>query len=230
MTFIVSIHVPKTAGTTVAAVFDRCFRRRVLFDYDDDYTKAAVPDPRIVANRDFISSYFSAIHGHFYARRYLDVFPEADYVATLRHPVDRVISQYLHELNENSADARFHEEIASGRMDVVQFAEQPGIGSLMSEHLIGIDISDVRSLIISENLRVSMAVFSKKVADLSLDHHFGTPFVLPVLNTRNDRPLSRQITHEERQEIYLRTPEDNALYRKAEEILRNDAKTFLNGS
>jgi hypothetical protein len=111
--FIISIHIPKTAGTTVADVFSRCFNRRVLFDYET-YDKPQIVNREVRNNVDFIRSYFDVIHGHFYAWKYLDVFPDAKFIATIRHPVERVISQYLHELNEDSSNRRRYVPTFSG--------------------------------------------------------------------------------------------------------------------
>jgi hypothetical protein len=131
--FVVSIHIPKTAGTTVADIFSRCFNRRVIYDYDGYDHPIAAPD--FARNKKFISSHFVVLHGHFLASKYLDIFPDARFVATLRHPVDRTISQYLHELNEISSDAWYHDDVVSGHMDVVTFAAQDGVRDAMAQHL-----------------------------------------------------------------------------------------------
>lgn len=97
--FIVSVHIPKTAGTTLATIYDRAFNRKVFYDYDG-YETAGVASELVKANADFISSQFRVLHGHFFTSKYLSVFPNAKYVSLLRHPVERLISQYIHELNE----------------------------------------------------------------------------------------------------------------------------------
>jgi hypothetical protein len=124
--FIVSIHIPKTAGTSLGVVYDRCFNRRVFYDYED-YFKPQVVSKAVADNARFIESHFKVVHGHFLAQKYFPVFPTAKYVAVLRHPVDRVISQYAHELNEHSSAAWYHNDIVSGKMSIVDFAVQDGI-------------------------------------------------------------------------------------------------------
>lgn len=226
MSFIVSVHIPKTAGTTFASVLDRCFQRRILFEYDD-YSRPGEPDPRIVANRDFVSSYFKAVHGHFFGQRYFDVFPDADFVSVVRHPVERIISQYLHEMNDTSPAALYHTDIASGRMSVVDFSEIPDIKSCMSNHLRGRDLADYSVIMLSENMPVSLRLFCRKVQDLSLETHFGVSGPFPHLNSRRDRPLAVEITDAERSAIFMRTTEDNELYRRAEELFQQDAQRYL---
>ena len=101
--FVVSTHIPKTAGTTLSAVFERCLYRRIIYDYDG-YSNPETPRADIVAHSEFVSSYFAVLHGHFYSKKYFTLFPDAAFVATVRDPVDRIVSQYFHELNENSPD------------------------------------------------------------------------------------------------------------------------------
>ncbi len=117
-------------------ILNRVFRYRVLMDYPSHH-EYSTPDPLIQGSRSFVSSYFKGIHGHFNVRRHLRTFPEARFIATVRHPVERIISQYLHELNDAGSDSYFHQEISSGRMSVVDFAEQEGIGNGMALHLEG---------------------------------------------------------------------------------------------
>ena len=122
VSFFISIHIPKTAETVVATVL-RALCRRVLFDYPSqtDYFR---PDPLVVENADFLHKWFCAVHGHFAASRYLKDFAFAKYIASIRHPVDRIISQYLHEYDDPGADSSWHHAIRSGKLDIVDFAAQ----------------------------------------------------------------------------------------------------------
>lgn len=211
---IVSIHIPKTAGTTLATIFERCFSRRVLFDYAG-YHKEQVAAPEIVDGRDFIKRYFLVLHGHFLARKYLDVFPDSYFIATVRHPVERVISQYLHELNEASSDSWYHQDIVSGRMDIVEFARQDGVGDAMARHLSGRELKEYDLILISEHMLESCELFSKKVRLLDLATHFGIPPKLPTLNVRADRTKLQTFDETVRQAIYRNTKVDNAVYAEA---------------
>jgi hypothetical protein len=112
-----------------------------MYDYEDySYSQDILPEVR--ENARFIRSYFDVLHGHFFASKYFDAFPDAAFVATLRHPVDRIVSQFLHELNEDSSLSWYHGDITSGRMDIVDFAGQNGIHDAMSQHLAGRDLAD----------------------------------------------------------------------------------------
>ena len=224
--FIVSIHVPKTAGTSLAQVFDRCFQRRIMYDYQG-YREPQVVTPEVRQNTGFIRSYFDVLHGHFAAAKYLDVFPDAAFIATLRHPVSRVISHYIHELNENSPAAFYHDDLASGRMDIVEFAEQDGVGNAMASHLLGRELRDYAGLIISEHFQQSCYILSRTVRPLDLNAHFGVPAQFPMLNQAISRPCRPEIDQRTREAIFSCTGEDNEIYVRAIGLLKGRAVRYL---
>lgn len=57
--------------------------------------------------------------GYFFAANHFDVFLDAAFIATLQHPVTRVISQYFHGLNDAAWTAWCRRDLASGPMDMV---------------------------------------------------------------------------------------------------------------
>lgn len=216
--FFVSVHIPKTAGTTLGVILNRVFRYRVLMDYPShtEYTK---PDPLIQANRSFVSGYFKGIHGHFNVRRHLGTFPDARFIATVRHPVEQIISQYLHELNDAGSDSYFHEEIRSGRMSVVDFAEQDGIGNAMTSHLEGMKPDDFDLLILTEDMISSLHILNYVIGNMQIPVHFGSPPDLPYENTKKARSKVIEFDEATKAAIFMRCPQDNEIYRKATELL-----------
>lgn len=223
---IVSIHIPKTAGTTLAEVFSRTLHRRIIFDYDG-YDNACEATNLIKDNSKFIEDYFRVLHGHFYAEKYLSVFPEAFFISVLRHPVDRVISQYMHEYNEDSEDAIYHSAIKEGRMDIIEFSEQPGIGDAMYCHLKGRDIDKYDLLLLSEDFSRSLAVFSASIVDLKLGSHFGLPYKLPKMNEGLARENRLQFDEKTRQEIFARTYIDNQVYSRGASLFDEKVRKYL---
>jgi hypothetical protein len=224
--FFVSVHIPKTGGTTLGQVLNQAFSYRVLMDYAP-FDAYATSDPRIRAGRDFITSFFRGIHGHCNVKRHLGLFPDAQYISCVRHPVDRIISQYLHELNENSQEALFHKDIVEGRMSVVDFAAIPGVGDAMSLHLEGLPIEKYDLILITEALPASLRLLQVKMKDLNLTRHFGSPIQLPVINSHKQRKKNIEFDEKTRSEIYLRAPLDVEIYRKATEIFKEQARVHL---
>lgn len=222
--FMVSVHVPKTAGTTLAQVMDRVFNRRVLYDYDG-YERPTEADPAIQANATFVSSYFASIHGHFYARKYFDVFPDASYVAVVRHPVERVISQYIHEFTDGSSQAWYHDAIKSGRMDVVEFAAQPGVGDAMSLHLEGRPLSAYALLLLTEDMWTSVHLLARMVRPFSVERHFGSS--LPRSNEARIKRETLNFDERTKISVYEKCKADNEVYKEASSLFRDHCKKYL---
>jgi hypothetical protein len=222
--FFVSVHVPKTAGTTLGLVLDRVTRRRVLMDYPAAQD-AARPDPAIAGAVPFLRSYFRGIHGHFTPRRHLSLFPDARFIATLRHPVDRIISHYLHELNDDGAQSLFHAALRDG-MDVVEFAGLDGVGNALATYLDGIALADWDLLLLTERLRDSLHLLNFVIGNMDIPQHFGEPMVLPRENPAGARKLTRHVTAAERQAIFARCAADAEIYAEAEAMFRRNIRRY----
>jgi Sulfotransferase family len=223
--FFVSVHIPKTAGTTLGLVLDRVFRKRVLMDYPDNAIEDQ-PDPHIAAHADFVSTYFRGIHGHFNARRHLASFPKAKMIATLRHPVDRVISQFLHELNDDGAASSYHRAIAQG-MTIVDFAELDGVGNAMTRYLAGVEVADFDLLLLSDRLNQSLHLANFVLGNLDIPQHFGVPAVLPRENKATARARVIDFDVKTRRAIFARVGADVDTYLQAEALFARKVKQYL---
>jgi Sulfotransferase family len=223
--FFVSVHIPKTAGTTLGLVLDRVFRKRVLMDYPDNPLEDQ-PDRQIAAHADFVGTYFKGIHGHFSVRRHLSTFPQARLIATVRHPVDRVISQYLHELNDDGAASAFHHAIRDG-MTVIDFAAAPGVGDAMTRYLSGVDLRDFDLLLTSERLGEGLHVLNYVLGNLDIPQHFGSPPVLPRENQGTARARIVPFDAAIRAAIFDRVRADIDTYRQAEALFSAARKRCL---
>lgn len=218
-------HIPKSAGTAIGEAFDYSTQRRVFWDYDSEYRFAQKIQPEIEQNLGFISSYYRVIFGHFYVTKYLPVLPQADYLTCVRHPVDRVISQYHHVAHE--AKDWQGQEIAQGKMDVVEFARQETICSAQTIHLAGLDLQDFGHVFITERLDTSIKAFEAK---------FDFRFFVGVkqVNTKQQReahsPQEKAkeddkvvpVTEAQKQEVFSLTTQDNDLYRRAVEMHKDE--------
>ncbi|NKE47406.1 sulfotransferase family protein [Roseomonas frigidaquae] len=223
--FFVSVHIPKTAGTTVATVLDRVYQRKVLFDYapSESYN---TPDPLIRQNANFIASFFRGIHGHFGVTRHLPVFGGAKYISCVRHPVDRIISQYNHEYNDNGPGSYWHRPIRSGEMSVVDFAGLAGIGNAMTLHLAGLDLVDYDLLMITENIHASFTLLNYVVGAMNIERYFGIPPNLPRSNEGTAREHQFEFPEAVKVEIYKRAQQDVELYRRAVEMFSAKARIY----
>lgn len=100
---IISLHLPKTAGTSFAATLEQHFGTRLLKDYTDlpintpehERNKAAIQASLCNAENDF--SDIECIHGYFLPIKYLLLANKRDlrFVTWMRNPVERVLSHYF---------------------------------------------------------------------------------------------------------------------------------------
>ena len=118
---IVSIHIPKTAGTSFGMRLEDKFGLRLLKDYGDwvglDTPEAnalrAARDAETRARRDELLRDYDIIHGHFVADKYVGLFPVAAFTAFFRDPYQRAVSHYEFLLRYPKLDhpwiRQFHE-------------------------------------------------------------------------------------------------------------------------
>lgn len=210
---IVSIHIPKTAGTTVGYLLDYGSRRRILFDYQEDYLTWREKLPFLLEHAAFIEEYMDIVHGHFYFKKWQAVFPEARFITCVRHPVSRVISQYLHVLN--SGEGHFGEAIQEG-LSIVDYASVNNIGNAQSVFLDGRDLDDYDFVFLTEDLERSFALYEWQYGFRRLDP-MSESGNFPTLNTKASRPKTMTFSDDVKQEIFRHTYLDNDLYRRAEE-------------
>jgi len=100
---LVSVHLPKTAGTSFAASLEEIYGSKLLRDYSDipintpayERNKMALQAGICNAEKDFRD--VECIHGHFLPVKYL-LFSDkrqTTFVTWMRNPVERVLSHYL---------------------------------------------------------------------------------------------------------------------------------------
>jgi hypothetical protein len=164
---IISVHVQKPAGTSLALTPPRCSNRWLIHDYQY-YSEAQETSPEVKQSAGFSRNHLVAKHRRSDASRYV---PGPAFTATLGHPLDGVVSQFCHELNRDASYACCHQDIVSGRTNIGGFARQDAIGDTMPAHLIGQGPRDSHALPGSEHLPQSRGLSSRGVPPLWLEAH-----------------------------------------------------------
>ena len=211
----ISIHIPKTAGTSLGYLFDYGSGRRIMYDYKDDYSNALMDDPVYWRrHKPFIERQFDFIHGHFFYEKYAEVFPDAQYVSCLRHPVDRIISQYNHMLGEKNHNDWMYRAMIENKMDPVDFAQVDTVHNAQALHLRGRAIEDYDFIFISEWLEKSFNAFKVRYHFRRADPYMpGTEAngKIPKMNTRK---VGFEITQAMKEKIFTIAREDVDIYRR----------------
>lgn len=146
---IISLHIPKTAGTTFRTYLDAVFPGDVLLDYPRttadlirrfrDY--AAKADP-VAAKSEFKlprspegmarfrqlldADHVRVIHGHFRRGKYSMIYPDGDYITWVREPLARACSHFLfHRCTISSPDDQENVLIHAGKLSFQEWIEKP---------------------------------------------------------------------------------------------------------
>src|ERR1019366_10380322 len=88
---VISVHVPKCAGTSFRRILSGICGARIWFNYGMIFTREQ-------ARADLVPEGTSFIHGHFLADAFDDLYPRRRLVTWVRHPVEGLVSNYSHFL------------------------------------------------------------------------------------------------------------------------------------
>jgi len=132
---LISVHVPKTAGSTFSVLLRKNFGKGLHFDYGPEHETttdlirqafhagggqqaAALLREACAHNR------LSCIHGHFQAEKYYRLFPRADFVFWIRDPVERLLSNFYFFRRYPELGTDLVRQVHEGRINVREFAER----------------------------------------------------------------------------------------------------------
>jgi hypothetical protein len=162
---LLSIHIPKTAGTNFTHILRKCFTKGLYLDYgtERDLAAARTCAPSILNDTIKFEKSHCIIHGHYHYLKYKDIFLSEQVLVTMRHPVNRVISQYRHIALNGDPRVERHRLIMEGKMDVLHFAKFPFIANAQSYYLEGIEIEKVDHIIVAEFFPESVAKFVRAI-------------------------------------------------------------------
>tara|TARA_R110000787_G_scaffold188209_4_gene299982 strand:+ start:2138 stop:2845 length:708 start_codon:yes stop_codon:yes gene_type:complete len=225
---IISLHIPKTAGTTLGYILDYGSKRKIFYDYTQYRHEALEQDiAYLEKNKEFIANRFEIIHGHFHYKKYENIFPEAKYITCLRDPLKRTISQYHHIIQEADPQHWLYERLSTGVMDFADFAALPNIKRAQSWYMEGRDINDFDHISLTENLAESVYQFQ-----VMLNFQRNDPYMvfegeksLPNTNPSTARKVAKkEITKAQLAQAKEILCEDYDLYERAVSKFRQQAK------
>lgn len=157
---IISVHVPKTAGTAFRNVLIKIYGEDKVFgDYDRQNINKLLTEIK--------SQKINAIHGHFQVEKYDNHFAEAKRIIWLRDPVKRLISNYWHQITRikkrkmglelGDLDKELNTE------SLLRYASKPQISNLMSSYFQKRDLQDFWFVGITEFLQEDLIFIQEKL-------------------------------------------------------------------
>ena len=181
---IISVHVPKAAGTTFSRYLLNVYPDGVLRDYEPITPQVAelfdtcfnwvnvtqpIGDRRvrlisygILKCKKLISQRgIRVIHGHFDINKYLGIFPDATYVTWLREPLERALSQYnFFKRTLMDPPDPINSLIYEGKLTFEEWMTQP-VNINLQQQFTGSDLSKFKFVGIAEEFERSLSIFRR---------------------------------------------------------------------
>jgi hypothetical protein len=170
---IISIHIPKCGGTSFRSVLEGIYGERLWLNYGIMFSPAQV-------RTDLIPRDTRCIHGHFLADTFDALAPPPRLVTWLRHPVERVVSNYYHFLRSPDRRDACCRQLLDQGLSLEQFAELDWMRNEATRYMAGKSVEAFAFVGIMERFDESMQVFSSR---------FGVPVPAesPRANVNPDR-------------------------------------------
>jgi hypothetical protein len=147
---IISLHLPKTAGTSFAYALEQHFKTRFFKDYTDfpintpryERNRAALQASLSYTENDFID--IDCIHGHFLPIKYLLLANKHEiiFVTWMRNPVERVLSHYFYwkRSYDPKTSPSLHRQVIEEDWSLERFCLGPELRNLYDQFLWGFPI------------------------------------------------------------------------------------------
>jgi hypothetical protein len=180
---IVSVHVPKTAGTSFRALLHAAYGPRLFLDYGDwaGYTTPQAIAHRAVRRREMqgrcehLIAHHDVIHGHFVADKYAELFPTTDFVAFFRDPYQQAISSYAYLLNNPHIDHPAVKIFHAEKMSLHEYVRWEATSNPQTQVLGSVPLSGFTFVGLTEELSRGVALFNSLFAqNLSVPGHENT--------------------------------------------------------
>ncbi len=163
---IISLHIPKSAGTSFKMSLKSHFGRALLEDYGTRPLRLPFEKGRAKAesfNRKIkVRKYehLQCIHGHFLAAKYAAFTGRATYITWLRNPVDRLYSNYYHILrNRPGARDTIPYKVKKENWSLEEYCFSPLLRNYCSNFFWNFDISNFQFIGIVENYEAELEFF-----------------------------------------------------------------------
>jgi hypothetical protein len=175
---IVSLHMPKTGGTSLAGVLKGHFGPRLLLDYGD----WPINTPRLfrnqkalndaIGNRNTDFSSYDCIHGHFLPAKYLPLKTagRVSFVTWLRDPLQRMVSHYDYWLRnyEPAPGATLHRKVVTDGWTLEQFCFSEELRNFYAQFLWSFPVSFFDFIGITEHFAEDLTFFARRYLNITL--------------------------------------------------------------
>lgn len=190
---LISLHIPKAAGTSFRHVLSAVYGHRLALHY---------------GNRQSVDvSTAAAVHGHLKIGDYAARFPEATTVTWLRNPVERIISYYFYWVRTPARGNPNHQAVLDNELSLVEFAELPPVRRELGVYLEGYPIDRFSFVGVVEDFDRDLRRFADRMGWRPPRHfHENTAPSLPRVSRKVRRKLA--LLYREELALYQRFARD----------------------
>lgn len=172
---LISVHLPKTAGSSFVSALEHFFGEHLLKDYADlpmnrSTTRrnlSAMRNSVLLSGTGAVSSEIHCIHGHYMPIKYRLVRPRTPkvYVTWMRDPVERLASHYYYWRRTYHPDsaARVHRKVVEEDWSLERFCFSKEMRNTYAKFLWGFPPRKFAFIGITEDFERELARFSRQV-------------------------------------------------------------------
>jgi hypothetical protein len=176
---IISLHLPKTAGTSFGTSMSSHFGGR----YREDYADQCISKPAAQRCEEALEAGveiaaqglgdIECVHGHFLPVKYLALAAtrELTFVTWMREPVVRMISHYYYwqESYDEKASAPHHRQVIEQGWTLEQFCLSEQFRNIYTQYLWSFPLDDFAFIGISEHYQEDLQEFCRRYLSVSLE-------------------------------------------------------------
>jgi hypothetical protein len=151
---VVSVHVPKSAGTSFRRILGEICGARIWDNYGTIFSRDR-------ARPELVPKGVRFIHGHFLADAFDDLFPDRRLVTWVRHPVERLVSNYHHFIRAPDMRDACCRELHERALGLRQFADLGWMRNETSRYLAQKPVEDFAFVGIAEHFHESIQNFCR---------------------------------------------------------------------
>jgi hypothetical protein len=151
---IISIHIPKCGGTSFRRVLQEIYGEGVWLNYG-----AIFSQPQ--ARPGLFPRGTRCIHGHFLGDAFDELVPQPRLVTWLRHPVERVVSNYYHFLRSPDMRDACCRELLERGLSLEEFAELDWMRNEATRYMAGKPAESFEFIGIMERFSDSLRIFGE---------------------------------------------------------------------
>ncbi len=219
---LVSVHIPKTAGTTFRVYLRGLYGRRLQCDYgarnpltgdlvEDHFYCTGGVAAKSSLDEALRSGALGCVHGHFPAAKYYPLVPEASTICWVRDPAERVLSQYHYQRRSLDPSNAINKLVYDGDIDLADYAALESNRNLQARLIDGVPEPAIRFIGVCERFEESLLLLGRL---LGLSAPGRRPWKRKV-NRKNPGILGPDL----RARILELNPRDVELYARATEKL-----------